>query len=619
MDRESQQLLPEAAASSSSQQTHSNRKMSDEGSRGAALAFMFGAVVIGAFVLFNSVQDEPGRYSSTISSLKKKQTTSKPNIVFFLADDLGYNSLDKTITPWMHSMMKDGITLTSYYSMEVCTPSRAALLTGRHPLVMGWQYSQQVSNEDNGVSLSETFLPEVLKDNGYTNYIFGKWNLGNQSPRYLPTARGFDYFVGYLNGYNNYWSKTDPSNSKYVDFMVSNTKCYYNYDADDLDTYSTMLYRDKAIEVIESHDYTAGPMFLYLAFQAVHSPFSDTNSAYPKAIPEEYLDADTYSYITDTYSGSSQQEYFKSLAVMDDSIKSVYKAMKSAGALDNSYIIFASDNGGCPTAGGRNYPLRGTKGSLFEGGTKVDAFVYSPLLNDEMQGVEYDGLFHVTDWFPTILGLAEITYKPEDGYELSGFDQTDSMFSLKDNDSPRTGMLYNYYYNPADPSASTKTFWTSVPCAVRNSQYKLMHTYEASDFSGLWYEASAKMEDDDKYVELYQGCTQEVSQSGTFTYYLFDLKNDPYETTNLYSSDDKDITSVKNKLYALMEEYQDQAAAIKRIQSSDPAAQTTWSSNDNYVIPWQVAEDVSTLPDFKSGLSYPQSCGSYEASGRRIR
>ena len=72
---------------------------------------------------------------------------------------------------------------------------------------------------------------------------------------------------------------------------------------------------------------------------------------------------------------------------MDDSIKSIYKAMKSAGALDNSYIIFASDNGGCPTAGGRNYPLRGTKGSLFEGGTKVDSFIYSPLLNDEMQGM----------------------------------------------------------------------------------------------------------------------------------------------------------------------------------------------------------------------------------------
>jgi len=534
-----------------------------------------------------------------------------------LADDLGYNSFDKEITPWMHSMMKDGITLTNYYSMEVCTPSRAALLTGRYPLVLGWQYSQQVTNEDNGLSLSETLLPEVLRDNGYTTYIFGKWNLGNQSPRYLPTARGFDYFLGYLNGYNNYWSKRDPSNKEYVDFMVSTTSCYYQYDAEDLDTYSTMLYRDKAVEVIESHDYSSSSLFLYLAFQAVHSPFSDSDSAYPKGIPEEYVDADAYAYITGTFSGVAQQEYYKSLSVLDASIKSIYKAMKSSGALDNSYIIFASDNGGCPTAGGRNYPLRGTKGSLFEGGTKVDAFVYSPLFADEVHGSEYNGLFHVTDWFPTILGMAGVEYTPEEGYELSGYDQSSSMASLKDNDSPRTSMLYNYYYNPADPNVATKNFWTSVPCAVRNGQYKLMHTYDASDFSGQWYDASSAEEDDDKNLELYQGCTQETSQSGAFTYYLFDLENDPNETTNLYDSDDKDITTVKNKLYDLMVAYEAEAAAIKRVQSTDPAAVSTWAANNYYVSPWQSAEDVSLLPSFKASATYPNSCGSYASAQRK--
>ena len=278
-DQEHASFLESASSSSSS--NNRNRNMKEEGTRGAAIVFMMGAAVVTAFVLFSNVFTLEDTSVSPMA-LKKSQTSNKPNIIFMLADDLGYNSFDKTITPWMHSMMKDGISLTNYYSLEVCTPSRAALLTGRYPLVLGWQYSQQVTNEDNGLSLSETLLPEVLKENGYTTYIFGKWNLGNQSPRYLPTARGFDYFVGYLNGYNNYLSKVDPSNNQYVDFMISDTQCYYQYDEADLDTYSTMLYRDKAIDVIENHDYSDSPLFMYLAFQAVHSPFSDSNSEYPK-------------------------------------------------------------------------------------------------------------------------------------------------------------------------------------------------------------------------------------------------------------------------------------------------------------------------------------------------
>ena len=104
---------------------------------------------------------------------------------------------------------------------------------------------------------------------------------------------------------------------------------------------------------------------------------------------------------------------------MDTAVANVYTALDKTEQLDNTYIIFASDNGGCPTNGGRNYPLRGTKGTLYEGGVHVEAFVSSPLLPSKMQGADYDNIFHVSDWFPTMLDFAGISYakvdKPLDG------------------------------------------------------------------------------------------------------------------------------------------------------------------------------------------------------------
>ena len=104
---------------------------------------------------------------------------------------------------------------------------------------------------------------------------------------------------------------------------------------------------------------------------------------------------------------------------MDTAVANVYTALDKTHQLDNTYIIFASDNGGCPTNGGRNYPFRGTKGTLYEGGVHVEAFVSSPLLPSKMQGENYDNIFHVSDWFPTMLDFAGISYsklnKPLDG------------------------------------------------------------------------------------------------------------------------------------------------------------------------------------------------------------
>eukprot|EP01035_Chromulina_nebulosa_P034545 gene34545-46357_t len=181
----------------------------------------------------------------------------KPNFIFILADDLGANSVGyeaydlESVTPYLTSLAKDGIVMSNYYAQEICTPSRASLLTGRYPITIGMQYEELQPNE-------------VW---GYKSYAIGKWNLGHYTPEMLPTARGFDHYIGYLNGQNYYWSKKYPLESEYTDFLYADGSCYSCYNESDTQTYSTFLYRDKAIQAIHAHDFNADPMFMYLSVQ----------------------------------------------------------------------------------------------------------------------------------------------------------------------------------------------------------------------------------------------------------------------------------------------------------------------------------------------------------------
>jgi arylsulfatase A-like enzyme len=571
-------------------------------------------------------------------------TVTSPNIIFILADDLGYNSMSPEVSPFLSSMKDNGVYLSNYYAQEVCTPSRMSFLTGRYPLTLGWQYGAQEASETGGLPLDETTIAEVLQMQGYTTFMMGKWNAGNASPRYLPTARGFDYYFGYLDGYNNYWSKLRPQSPNFRDFMYSDSQCYYQYDPEDVEHYSTNLYGDAAVQAIEGHDFATKPLFMYLAYQAVHDPFSDNDGTFSTGVDANYMDANTYQYISDNFGATVHQfEYMKALAVMDDSVSKIHTALDSKGVLENSYIIFTSDNGGCPNGGGRNTPLRGVKGSLFEGGVKVDAFVYSDAFATSLRGSTYTGLFHVSDWFPTIVGLAGKQYSPVAGYELDGFDQSDALLSATSNGAsgagagaveggtgtgtgtgtpqgvqtvsfattPREYLVYNFYYNPEDEESPSESFYGSVPGAIRNSKYKLMHTYD-SGLAGSWYTPTMVFQNDDD-LTMFGTCTQSQAWTGDYTYYLFDLENDPYETTNLYDSS-LEMQLVQAQLYAQLELAANKAAPWASMQSKeDEGSYVVWQENNNYVTPWAAPEDVSVLGSAAAyrSASYPTNCGLY--------
>lgn len=557
---------------------------------------------------------------SVIIPVQSKKAS--PNIVFMLADDLAYGSAGfgpygseysdmSFTTPTLNKWATEGIIMSNYYSQESCTPSRASLMTGRYPLTIGMQYGSVEATSSWGLNLTETTLADALRKGSYTNYMLGKWNLGHFQPALLPSARGFDYYLGYQSGSSYYWSKKCPNAKKeettsskdtdkykFTDLTYGDGSCYSGYDGKDKHTYSTYLYRDKAINVIERHNYDETPLFLYLAFQAVHDPFEDDDK-YSNGIPKSYVGSSMYKDIKKAVVGRKRRQYAMALYLMDSAVSDLHDAVKSAGQLDNTYFIFVSDNGGCYSAGGRNGPLRGNKGTLFEGGTKVDALIYSKLLKSSQRGTTYSGLMHVSDWFPTILDMAGVSFTAKSGYPLDGVSHWSTMSTLGSDDelkSPRSTMLYNYYTD-----VNEIEFPTGQPVrAVRNSQYKLIEINSGSDYSE-WNDVDTASEDDDE-LDVSGSCVQSNSwKVGTWTQFLFDLSNDPYETTNLY--DDSSYDATKTELEGLFDKYYGNRKQDKNVYDENIKSYVVFKNAKDYIVPWDLNAVVSGPTYKKKGCS----------------
>lgn len=451
------------------------------------------------------------------------------------------------------------------------------------------QYGMVGATASWGMDLNEVTLAEVFKENGYKTHMLGKWHLGYFSPLYLPTARGFDDFIGYVNGENYYWSKRSPDYPEHVDFMQADADCYYPYNGSDIHTYSTTFYTNHALDIIEKHS-SDESMLLYLAFQAVHNPFTDYGK-HLDGLPDSYLPDSILDSVNTDIVGRMHQEYVKSLYLLDSSIGQIKSKLEETGLMDNTYIVFISDNGGCYLGGGKNGPLRGSKGSLFEGGVKVDSWIYSPLL--QTTGTVYHGLMHISDWFPTMLSLASIDYTPDNDNLLDGVNQVPGWMG---GGGQRTTMLYNYYTALEDYDFD---IWYNGSFAVRDEKYKLLHTYEDPKYS-LWYESEDLVDNDDE-ISAVDGCAQQFL-AGSFKYYLFDLENDPYETTNLYYEQTKDVSDAKTKLYALLPHYELRARTKVSI-SFNSKAKRVWQEAGNYILPW-----ATTNLKNDAGKSYPSYC-----------
>ncbi len=316
-------------------------------------------------------------------------TPAKPNMVILLSDDAGYHEFSmqgsKTIpTPRIDSIARNGVRFSNgYVSGCVCSPTRAGLLTGRYQQRFGHEFNiPPAYSEENGLSLKETTLAEMLKGAGYRTIALGKWHLG-YAPKFHPLARGFDDYYGFLQGARSYWplEKGGRLNQMLRDRQPAAEKFQYMTDE---------LAREAAAQIRRHKD---GPFFLYLAFNATHSPLHATEA--------------------DLKAAGGNRIAAMTLA-LDRAVGVVLDELKSSGVLDHTLVVFLNDNGG---AGGHdNAPLRGHKGSCWEGGMRVPFAMQWPGVLPK--GQTFDAPVIQLDLFATAMTLAGVEKTP--GQPLDG-------------------------------------------------------------------------------------------------------------------------------------------------------------------------------------------------------
>jgi arylsulfatase A-like enzyme len=319
---------------------------------------------------------------------------SKPNIVFILADDLGYSDVGflggKDIqTPHLDKLAHAGTILDSFYVQPVCSPTRAALMTGRYPIHNG-VYTAVTPQAHWGLPLQERTLPSALQQAGYETAICGKWHLGMYQREYQPTKRGFDHQYGLWFGEVDYFTHTLEG---IVDWHRDDQPC-----ADE--GYSTHLLAREACRRIREQQ-PDKRLFLYVPFNAVHGPH---------AVPESYM-----APYQDLPQG--RRIYAGMLAALDEAVGQIVAELETQQLRENTLIVFSSDNGGTST--GRNRPLRAGKNSLYEGGIRVCAFASWPG-HIPSEAIVHEPL-HIVDWYPTLLRLAGASQEQElplDGVDI---------------------------------------------------------------------------------------------------------------------------------------------------------------------------------------------------------
>lgn len=330
----------------------------------------------------------------------------QPNVIFILADDLGNADLgyrgSDIKTPNIDRLASEGVRLESFYGQHVCTPSRAALMTGRYPMRHGLQTLVIFPSHTYGLPTEERTLPQALKAAGYRTLMVGKWHLGHADRKYWPQNRGFDHFYGNLVGEVDYFTK---ERGGLVDWQRNGTFLKE-------EGYYTTLIGNEAVKLIESQD-GKKPFFLYLASLAPHAPYQ---------APKEYLAR--YAYIAD----KQRRAYAAMITALDDQIGRIVAALDKKKLRDNTMIIFSSDNSGALSglfasgskskaereseAGGiaqsaeapaSNAPFRGGKGSLYEGGVRVPTLFNWP---GKLKPAVVKEPMHMVDIMPTLLALA---------------------------------------------------------------------------------------------------------------------------------------------------------------------------------------------------------------------
>lgn len=408
----------------------------------------------------------------------------RPNVVVILADDMGWADVgyhgSEIKTPHIDRLAQHGMVFDQFYVQPTCTPTRVALMTGRYPFRTGAHHCVLRPYHKHGIPLDERFISEMFKDAGYKTAITGKWHLGLARKAYWPTRRGFDLQYGHLGGAINYFDHTGYGSLDWQDNDHHPLR---------EEGYATDLIGARASQVIADHAFEDQPLFLYVPFNAPHLPL--------EAKPE---DVELYAHIKD----KKRRTYAAMVHAMDVQIGRIAEALEDRGVSDDTLILFASDNGG-HTSGASSLPLRGHKGTLFEGGVRVPAFIVWP---DKIAG---GGTFgepiHIVDMLPTLAHLAG--GDPAAGKPLDGINVWPALAG--DAELPERDLLHNVIA----PNGRG---------AIRSGKWKLVVNILKRVDDGV------------------------VLSNPKLAAALFDLEKDPYEKVNLAAENPELVQELWDKL-----------------------------------------------------------------------
>ena len=335
----------------------------------------------------------------------------RPNVVIFLADDLGWADVgfhgNKQIdTPSLDRLAREGMELSRFYTTPICSPTRAALMTGRDPIRLGVVYAVILPWTNAGIHPDEHFMPQSFLAAGYQTAMVGKWHLGHAQQTYHPNERGFEHFYGHLHTEVGYFPPVANQGGK--DFQRNGVSI-------DDQGYESFLLADEASRWIVARD-KEKPFFLYMPFIAPHTPLDA-----PDDLKAKYADIDddlepARSKNTDQtrrisklmLRPSVRPMYAAVVDGMDQAIGRVLDTLDSEGLAENTIVLFFSDNGGAAYApgGADNVPLRGGKGETFEGGIRVVSIMRWP--QHVQAGAKMDSIMSAMDVFPTLAEAAGV-------------------------------------------------------------------------------------------------------------------------------------------------------------------------------------------------------------------
>jgi arylsulfatase A-like enzyme len=417
----------------------------------------------------------------------------RPNILFILADDLGWADVafhrGNVPTPNLDKLAADGVELMQHYVCPVCSPTRSALLSGRYSTRFGVTSPQN----PRAYRWDTVTLARALKSVGYDTALCGKWHLGSK-PEWGPQKFGFDHSYGSLAGgvgpWDHHYKEGEFTTTWHRDGKLIEEKGHV-----------TDLITHEAIRWLESR--TDKPFLLYVPFTAVHIPIRE---------PEEIV-----SRVPAAITERSRRQFGANVMHLDDSVGKILRALEKIGKASNTLVVFSSDNGGLPTAknndtlypadnydpgpaGGSNVPLRGQKGEVYEGGIRTPTVARWP---GRLKSGKFEGVAHISDWMPTFCALAG--YEPRQDLKWDG---RNIWPLLTGAEAPKPRTIYT-----AAPGFRAQT--------MRDGDWKLI---------------------------VFKGGGKKDTKPESGRVELYDLASDPYETKDLAAAMPDMVAALQAKL-----------------------------------------------------------------------